>query len=306
MLKPHKLWRALDKTPIGKAVLAEWKRLLSDDFESVRSFFVATGSIAGYFPARDADAFPWRVVEHGPDDLVAVCPDSGDTITLTKSDVIVYEIDIQKLAKSIVVALELSPTFEPISGLPRCWRVGTGRPGSGQNSRLHLVMPSDSSELRRVIESMCSAGLEVGVVLVPTRDTVTANVESVAATNNISLVVLEETLAEYQSGGWTRSEIEQLVGGKLDNGPEEDFPLGDRARDILVAMLEMRAFDSDCRKSNPELTTKAFGPSVEPNDQKEVFVVLKNAGLVDVQRGRGGGYWLTAAGKLRAQRLAGC
>jgi hypothetical protein len=303
--KPHKLWRALDQCPIGKAVLADWQRLIGDDFESVRSFLVATGTIAGFFPAPDSDSLPWRVVEHGPDDFVAVCPDSGDTITLSRTDVMVYEIDIQKLAKSIVNALELSPTFEPISGITRCWRIGAGRLGSGLHSQVHLVIPEDSSELRRAIESMHGARLDVGIVLIPTRSAITANVESLSAANNIRLIAMEETLTSFHAGGWEKTELGNHFGEYSSVGSEDDVPLSDRARDILVAMLEMNAVDSDSRKSNPEITYKAFGSSAAPNDQKEVFVELKNANHVGVKLGRGGGYWLNATGKLRAERLAG-
>ena len=40
--------------------------------------------------------------------------------------------------------------------------------------------------------------------------------------------------------------------------------------------------------------------------KRKFFSELKDAGLLDVKRGRGGGYWLTKAGKARARHLIKC
>ena len=202
MAKPHKLWQALDQCPIGKAVLADWRRLIGDDFESVRSFLVATGSIAGFFPAPDSDSFPWRVVAHGPDDIVAVCQESGETTSLNRRDVLLYDFDLQKLAKEICDALKFRFAFEPICNVPRCWRIGFVNDSSNSSSPVHLLLPMDSTEIRRAIESIRAAGLEIGVLTLPTRTCVTTHIETLLSGNRGQFVVLEETLTTRQSNQW--------------------------------------------------------------------------------------------------------
>lgn len=92
--------------------------------------------------------------------------------------------------------------------------------------------------------------------------------------------------------------------GQVSEEAEVDIPLSDRAQEILAAMYEMQAFNSDHRKTNSEITARAVSTTADPNAQKEVFSELKGAELLAVKRGRAGGYWLTRSGKARARRLA--
>lgn len=62
------------------------------------------------------------MVEHGPDDFVAVCNQSGDTIPLRKRDVVIFSLDFRRLAKELAATFEFAPMFEAIDGIPRCWR----------------------------------------------------------------------------------------------------------------------------------------------------------------------------------------
>lgn len=306
MVKSHMLWRALDHVPLGQAVLIEWESLLGSDFDSTRSLLGSADKIAGYYPAPNPNEFPWRVVEHGHDDFVAVSDHSGDTIPLRKRDVIVFSLDFRRLSKELAAAFEFAPAFDPIDGVTRCWRIGTMAQANAPSLPVHLVIPAGSGDLRRAVESIRAAGMELGLILVPTRTFVTSAIEALVGGNRARVIVLEEMLGGRDSGRWEK---------RLDSGQvapdttapiynNSDIPLSDRAQEILQAMLKLKAFDSDRRKTNAEVTLHAFGSLAEPNDQKEVFSDLKDAGLLEVKRGRGGGYWLTPTGKSRAERLA--
>ncbi len=82
-----------------------------------------------------------------------------------------------------------------------------------------------------------------------------------------------------------------------------ETPLSDRAQIILVAMLEMDAFDSDSRRSTEEIAAKGLGGHADANAHKGVMAELKTCQLVESKTGRGGGCWLTAAGRARTEKL---
>ncbi len=82
-----------------------------------------------------------------------------------------------------------------------------------------------------------------------------------------------------------------------------DEPLGERAQDVLIAMLECRAIDSDNRLSTDDIAAKALGEHADANSLKSVMSELKTRQYVQSKTGRGGGCWLTGKGRVRAQKL---
>jgi DNA-directed RNA polymerase subunit RPC12/RpoP len=82
-------------------------------------------------------------------------------------------------------------------------------------------------------------------------------------------------------------------------------PLGERAQDVLVAMLRLKALDSDSRKSTEAIATEAFGKGYDANSLKNVMTELNNRGLIDSKVGRNGGCWLEKRGLARANKLSG-
>ena len=85
------------------------------------------------------------------------------------------------------------------------------------------------------------------------------------------------------------------------SGSEE--PLAERAQLVLVAMLELDAIDSDCRKPTDEIASKALGEGADPNALKGVMSELKTRQYVESKTGRGGGCWLTEKGRTRGEKL---
>lgn len=80
-------------------------------------------------------------------------------------------------------------------------------------------------------------------------------------------------------------------------------PLGERAKLFLKALLKMNAIDADNLKRIPDVVTVAVGRGADIEQYNRVVSDLKKKGLVETQRGRSGGCWLTEAGKQRAQNL---
>jgi DNA-directed RNA polymerase subunit RPC12/RpoP len=88
-------------------------------------------------------------------------------------------------------------------------------------------------------------------------------------------------------------------------GHSDGDPLGERAQDVLVAMLRLKALDSDSRQSTEAIATEAFGKGYDANSLKNVMTELNNRGLIDSKMGRNGGCWLQKRGLARANKLSG-
>ena len=91
--------------------------------------------------------------------------------------------------------------------------------------------------------------------------------------------------------------------GEAVNTQTIDDPLSDRARAVLVAMLELRTFDADCLRSTDDIAAKAFGKGTDANSLKSVMADLNTREMISSRTGRGGGCWLTAKGRARAEKL---
>jgi hypothetical protein len=95
-----------------------------------------------------------------------------------------------------------------------------------------------------------------------------------------------------------------------DQPPSEsdlETPLSEDQRDFLVAALQLEAFDSDSRRTAEEMVRRAKGDYVDPAGAKRALSDLVSPkGFLCSVVGRQGGYWLTQAGRARAERIKRC
>lgn len=115
-------------------------------------------------------------------------------------------------------------------------------------------------------------------------------------------------LASSQAITWMLEQFEKV---RSDSGSRENegktigplIVLSSNKRDILKALLLKGAFDSDHRQNATEIAVAVAGKSADVNAFKEPLSELVQDRLVESKKGRGGGYWLTLTGKVRAEKL---
>ena len=84
-----------------------------------------------------------------------------------------------------------------------------------------------------------------------------------------------------------------------------DEPIGERAQDSLIAMLQLGAeIDSDSRKSTEQIAIAAMGKGYDANSLKVVMSELSSRRLIETKTGRRGGCWLSDTGRKRAEKLS--
>lgn len=305
MVKLNMLWPALEAIPGAEAVIAEWQLRLADDLESVRSLLRPADKTAGGYPALANEGLPYRIVQHGPDDFVAVPPEGGDVVELTRMDVLIYRLDHRKLAKEIALAFGFTPAFSEVPSLPNVWHIGKIKAATGAQVAMHLVLPLESADLQRAIEAIAARNGRSGVVVAPTRGCLRPQIELLVRLTKGHFIALDEALSNRNGEKWSvTDESAKLLDAYLNpSRSSADEPLGDRSQSILIAMLELDATDCDRRKTTEEIVRKALGETADANALKTVMVELKKLGLAESKRGSGGGYWLTESGRSRASKL---
>ena len=78
----------------------------------------------------------------------------------------------------------------------------------------------------------------------------------------------------------------------------EQDPLSVREIECLTALVELKAFSVDTRRKGSRVARKAYGQDAEPDRVKAPLARLARRGLVDSLTGKGGGSWLTPAGRI--------
>jgi len=85
--------------------------------------------------------------------------------------------------------------------------------------------------------------------------------------------------------------------------PGDDDPaLCGIKQEILISLLELKAFDSNHRATTGGIVSKA-NPTSDDGTYKNPLAQMVKDGLIHSKKGRGGGFWLTTNGKSLAERL---
>lgn len=300
MTSLRRFWPAVESLPSLAAVETEWLAHLRGDYHLIKPFLRPRKDRATSFPRPDG-GLPYQVIEHGRNDLVGVCQETGETITLSRSQLVVYELDQQRLATQVAGALGLGAANQVVAQDGRLFSLGSFRP-TGHSVAAFLILPSDAAEVTAGAVSLISQRLSPFLMLTPTRRFVTAQLDLRLRAVGSANLPLVDALVVADDGQW--SIADEAIRAVLPDRPVEDEPLSNRAQEVLVAMLQLKAVDSDSRQSTAAIAARAMGAEADANALKPVMSELATRQLIQTREGRGGGCWLTEAGKRRAEKLS--
>ncbi len=204
----HRLWLALEQIPGLAAVTAEWKAWLGPEYDLVKSLFRPNGRSASSYPCP----FPkncgcsHEVITHAPDDIVAVCrcePSRCETFRLSKSDIVIYEIDRPALYAAIASALEITPENTPAYGLPMTCCIGAYIPYTGFRFPVYLTIQIEPDDLRQVIEGLAARNDQPFILLAPTQNLYNSKCEELLKKKKACFMPLADILVWGKNGTLT-------------------------------------------------------------------------------------------------------
>jgi hypothetical protein len=202
------LWSALEQVPGLSGVTADWKKLLGTEYEQVLGFLRPNGKFASSYPCPcSVDCGCYHgVVEHAPDDIVAVCrcePRRCKTIPIDKTDTVIYAIDRSALNAAIATALQLVPGNEAVDGLYMTSRIATYSPFGGFRFPVYLTMQIEPDDFQRVVDALLARNDQPFILLAPTQDLYSSKCDELLKKRKSHFLALADTLFLEKPGTFT-------------------------------------------------------------------------------------------------------
>ena len=202
--RPRHFWRALETVPGLSAVDAEWRMRCGAEYASVKSFLRPNGKRASSHPctARPGCGCAHEVVEHGPDDIVAVCwcGRGCQTFPLKGSDIVVYELDRTAIDLALASAFNLREDPDSETGLYQTTRIGVYAPYSGFRFPVYLTIQVEPGDFDHVVDSLLCRTDGPLILLAPTRDLYTTRSERLLTGRKSAFVPLSEEVVIGEGG----------------------------------------------------------------------------------------------------------
>ncbi|MCI0341371.1 MAG: hypothetical protein L0216_09530 [Planctomycetales bacterium] len=206
MQKIERLWRALETTPVLSGVRAAWKEIAGEGLPALEPFLRPSPDLATTYPCPEPgdDGCPRGVVIHAPDDIVAVCrrsPGSCESLTLTKDDIVVYSLDLAKLAAHLGALFGLKGDGPaPADGLARTLYLGAYRPVAGLTFPAYLTLQHDREDFAQVVERLAARDGRPFLLVAPTTDLVAPTAAELLRTRGAVALGLADFTAIDKNG----------------------------------------------------------------------------------------------------------
>ena len=195
---PKGFWSALETVPGLSAVDAEWRSRFGDEYKSAKSFLRPSGKLASSHPctARPGCGCAHDVVEHGPDDIVAVCRCGRGctTFPLNRPEIAVCELDRTAFDQALASAFTLMEEPDPTTGLHQTTRIGAYFPYAGFRFPVYLTIQLEPDDFDSIATRLVSRTDKPFVLLAPTRNHCAGRTEELLTDRKSAFVPLEENI----------------------------------------------------------------------------------------------------------------
>ena len=195
---PRGFWQALETVPGLSAVAAEWQMRIGEGYEPAKPFLRPSGKLASSHPCTEQRPCECahEVVEHGPDDIVAICRCGRGctTFPLNRSEIAVYELDRTAFDQAVAGAFNLMGEPHTENGLHQTTRIGVYSPYAGFRFPVYLTIQLEPDDFHHVVSGLVSRTDEPFILLAPTHDLCTAPTERMLASRKSAFIPLAEAL----------------------------------------------------------------------------------------------------------------
>jgi len=187
------------------AVEFKWKQLAGEEYEAGKVFLRPMQELATRYPCLRSYTCgcDHRVVIHSEDDIVATCtcnPQACETFRLTKSDIIIYELDRSILHKSVAEALSLEPTKAETPNMHGAAQIGFYSPRPGARFSVFLTIHAEPEDYRSTIFALAAKNSEPFIVVAPTADLLPPDSLEILSLKKSALFTLSDMLVMDNSG----------------------------------------------------------------------------------------------------------
>ncbi len=207
-----RIWQTLESLVGPAAVLAEWQKEVGDELPFLMPYLQPRAKFATSYPRLDGGKAwqAFRVVEHGPNDIVGICDDTQERISLTRQELVIYEIQWSRLLRDIALALGFDHAGggdeKGPSGL---YLVGYFRPLAGFSFPTYLFVPTRSIDTTNAIRALGTIEDAPFILLLPTNTTLQPEGRRVIEWKKSCSLSLSESMFAMKPGQWISTESVQ-------------------------------------------------------------------------------------------------
>jgi len=207
-IKPlTRFWLALERLPGLAAVGPYWRWLIGDDFDLISPLLTPARELADSFPRRNGLGEPYRVIHHGPGDIVGVGEEGEEPIRLSEADLIIYRLEPCSLARCVASVFGIDPDCRQVDGLANTYQVGLYRPLAGFDFPVYHTIQLEEREYRSALESLVARTSSPFLLLAPTTRHHRLVSKTLLTNRNAALLPLADTIQLGGGGRWERSDV---------------------------------------------------------------------------------------------------
>ncbi len=229
-MRQNSFWSACEEIPGATAVEAEWRIKAGSGYETAKAFLKPRQELACCYPctSRPPCTCHHRVVDHGGGSIVAVCVCEGQGCRneqLTKTDLVIYELNTRKLCDAIGQALSLAVISAVItqgvvdfSPIINTTHVGYDQPTMGYSFPVYLTVQNDSDAFYSVVTTLVATNETPFVLVTPTPDWITPGIRSLVALRKSLLLTVPDVLLFSETGLVIASPAVQMMLERFHTG----------------------------------------------------------------------------------------
>lgn len=194
-MRKRSFWSACEAVPGLAAVEAEWRLKSGDQFDMAKAFLKPRQAPAMSIPcpAEKPCGCYHEVIRHGDGRIAAVCccePCSCEVVYVSSGDLVVYELDRQKLHHEIGKVLSLRMSETAVPGLRKTTVIGYDCPQAGCEFPVFLTLQYNPDDFRHVVSSLAAQNSDPFILISSTHEFHTLDCQAILATRRASFVPL--------------------------------------------------------------------------------------------------------------------
>lgn len=197
-----RLWQALEAAPGPAGVLGWWRRTVGPEFPLIEPWLRPCAELAPTYPRLRGFGPPLEVVHHSADDVEAVCPENGDVLTLSRSDLVIYELDFVRLGNLVASLLGVA-SAEPLIDGPRrgLEAIGVYRPVAGQVFPVVMWLARSVDEFKNAVRAITTTRTPK-ILATPTGRFLDDDSQTKIDEHGSAVIVMNELLGIDEQGRW--------------------------------------------------------------------------------------------------------
>lgn len=220
----RQLCQAIENTSGLLATRGEWQDQIGFGFVTFSSLFLPTDVFAASISIPGKSHGQYDVVIRSIDDIVGIDAHSGEAITLSKQDVLVYRFHAQSMICNVAKAFGFEYGFAHVDGDFHAFRIGTFIPFAGFAFPAYCVVPHESGDLQQAARTIAALTDGPFIITVPTRNHMRPAVESLLLRRQACCFSLCDAIEIGEGGAWkiSTSGTRQLTAFRQTVVPESD------------------------------------------------------------------------------------